>query len=216
MSGRRWSYYLAVAVGYVLGAVALYAGLPEGIPPRLALGHSTFWLGAPMVAFLLPTFLVVTDVLLRSLSSRNASIERSPTAIVEVHDAIMLRIVFFVLGVHAMMLARLFDLLRGHAWTSRVVPLMLGLTIVSVGNLLPKTRPNLAIGIRTERTPSDRAFWVRIQRSMGYLLVTLGALLILSAITIPAPLGALMILIAGPAAIIAAPIIVWRTNCGRA
>jgi hypothetical protein len=51
---------------------------------------------------------------------------------------------------------------------------------------------------------------------MGYLLVTLGALLILSAIAIPAPLGTLMILIAGPAAIVAAPIIVWRTNCGHA
>jgi uncharacterized membrane protein len=216
MSGRRWSYDLAVAVGYVLGAVAVYAGLPEGIPPRLTLGHTTFWLGAPMVAFLLPTFMVVTDVLLRSLYSRNAGPERSPTAVVEVHDAIMLRIAFFVLGVHAMMLARLFDLLRGHAWTPRVVPLMLGLTIVSVGNLLPKTRPNLAIGIRAERTLSDRTLWVRIQRSMGYLLVTLGALLILSAITIPAPLGTLMILIAGPAAIVAAPIIVWRTNGGRA
>jgi uncharacterized membrane protein len=216
MSGRRWSYYLAVAVGYFLGAVALYAGLPDGIPPRLTLGHTTLWLGAPMVAFLLPTFMVVTDVLLRSLHSRNASIEGTPTGLVEIHDAIMLRIVFFVLGVHAMMLARLFDLFQGHAWASRVVPLMLGFTIVAVGNLLPKTRPNLAIGVRTERTLSDRALWARIHRSMGYLLVTLGALLILSAIAIPAPLGTLMILIAGPAAIVAAPIIVWRTNCGHA
>ena len=49
MPGHRWSHYLVVAAGYLFGAVALRAGLPEEIPPRWTVGHSTFWLGAPAV-----------------------------------------------------------------------------------------------------------------------------------------------------------------------
>lgn len=216
MSRHRWSHYLLVAAGYLFGAVALRAGLPEEIPPRWTVGHSTFWLGAPMVAFLLPTFIAVTDVFLRRLYRRDPEDDRTSSNNLAPYDAIMLRMVFFVLGVHAMVLLRLLGLLDGHAWASRVVPLMLGLTMIAVGNLLPKTRPNLAIGIRTRRTLSDRDVWIRIHRSMGYLLVTFGSILIVSAIAIPTPIGPLMILLVGPAAMIAVPLIVWRTNGGHA
>ena len=215
MSRHRWSHYLVVAAGYLFGAVALRAGLPEEIPPRWSVGHSTFWLGAPMVAFLLPTFITITDIFLRRLYMRDPEADRSSSNSVDTYDAIMLRMVFFVLGVHAMVLLRLLGLLDGHAWASRVVPLMLGFTMIAVGNLLPKTRPNLAIGIRTRRTLSDREVWSRIHRSTGYLLVTLGAILIVSAIAVPTRIGPLMILLVGPAAIVAVPLIVWRTKGGH-
>lgn len=73
--------------------------------------------------------------------------------------------------------------------------------MISVGNLFPKTRPNLAIGIRTHRTLSDRALWVRTHRFAGYLLVACGAVIVLSAIAVPAPVGPGMILLVGPAAL---------------
>jgi len=85
---------------------------------------------------------------------------------------------------------------------------MLGFTMISIGNLLPKTRPNIAIGIRTHRTLSDRALWVRTHRSAGYLVVACGAVIILSAIAVPAPVGPGMILLVGPAALVGTSLLV--------
>ena len=75
-------------------------------------------------------------------------------------------------------------------------------TLISVGNLLPRTRPNLAIGIRTKRTLSDRACWMRTHRDAGYLVVACGFVLVLSAIAVPKPVGPGMILLVGPAAVV--------------
>jgi uncharacterized membrane protein len=81
---------------------------------------------------------------------------------------------------------------------------MLGITMISVGNLLPRTRPNLAIGVRTQRTLTDRAYWLKTHRRVGYLVVACGAALVLSALTVPGPVGPAMILLIGPAALVGA------------
>ena len=60
------------------------------------------------------------------------------------------------------------------------VPLMLGLTLVVIGNLLPRLRPNLVIGIRTARTLSDRSAWARANRTAGYATVVAGSSLLIA------------------------------------
>jgi uncharacterized membrane protein len=155
-----------------------------------------------MAAFLLPTAVVVTDALLRGLSVRHPVDETSAVNVLAVYDAIMLRFMVFVVGVHATVLAGLLGRLRGQEWAAQIVPLMLGLTMISIGNLLPRTRPNLAIGIRTRLTLSHRALWMRVHRGAGYMVVACGAVIVLSAITLPRPIGPAMILLVGPAALV--------------
>jgi len=155
-----------------------------------------------MVAFLLPTAVAVTDALLRGLSVRHRVDETSVVHVLAIYDAIMLRFMVFVVGVHATVLAGLLGMLRGQEWAAQIVPLMLGFTIISIGNLLPRTRPNLAIGIRTRRTLSDRALWIRVHRSAGYIVVACGAVIVFSAIAVPRPLGPGMVLLVGPAALL--------------
>ena len=142
-----------------------------------------------MVAFLLPTATAVTDGLLRGLYVRHPLDESESAAVLATYDAIMLRFIVFVMGVHATLLAAVLGMLQGRAWAVQIVPVMLGLTMISVGNLLPRTRPNLAIGIRTPRTLSDRAFWVRTHRMAGYTVVSLGFVIVLAAIAVPPPIG---------------------------
>ena len=89
---------------------------------------------------------------------------------------------------------------------------MLGLALISIGNLLPKMRPNLAIGIRTTRTLADRALWNRVHRAAGYLTVASGFVLVLSALTVPRPLGPGMILVVGPAALVGTCLVIWFPN----
>ena len=203
MPAPRSTQRLVIFAGYVLGAFALYWGLPEEIPPSWTVpGHGTLWLGVPMVAFLLPTAVVVTDLLLRRLCVRHPIEEPASMNVLPIYDAIMLRFGIFVIGVHAMMLLAMLGLLSGREWAAQIVPLMLGFTMISIGNLLPKTRPNLAIGIRTRRTLADRALWIRTHRSAGYLMVASGAAIMLSALAVPAPIGPGMVLLAGPAALV--------------
>jgi uncharacterized membrane protein len=188
--------------GYVLGGIALYWGLPDQVPPSWAVSAGrTFWLGAPMVAFLLPTAVIVTDLLLRDLFAKHPLDEPNSPNSLAVYDAIMLRFTVFIIGVHGMVLLAVLGLLSGRSWAAELVPLMLGFTMIGIGNLLPKTRPNLAIGIRTRLTLSDRALWMRVHRWAGYLMVGCGAVIVLSAIAVPRPVGPGLILLVGPAAL---------------
>ena len=184
--------YAAALAGYVLGAVALSGGGPVDA----------------MAAFLLPTAIVAIDVLLRLLSQ--APGDEPAEARLAVVDAMVARIAVFVVGVHAAVLAALLGWVPRGDWVIRAVPLMLGLTMVGIGNLLPRTRPNAAIGIRTRRTLADRACWIRTHRDAGYLIVASGLVVALSALAIPIPVGPRMIQVVGPIALVGLWGIVWR------
>lgn len=191
-----------VYAGLGMGALALRRGLPDGIPPALTLpGGRVVWIGPAIVAFLLPMAIAIIDPLLRGLCVRHPVDDPDASNLIATCDAILLRVAAFVTTVHALLLAAVLGWLSGRAWAGRIVPLMLGLTMIAIGNLLPKTRRNLAIGIRTSATLADRALWIRTHRSAGYLVVALGTVIGLSAIVVPAPFGPGMILLAGPAAL---------------
>jgi uncharacterized membrane protein len=203
MSMSRSVTCAAIVAGYILGAVALEWRLPAEIPPAWT-GPSgdVTWLGATMVAFLLPTAMAVIDALLRGLYVRDPTDQHNSANSIVVFDAIIARVAVFVFGVHAAVLAGLLGLLSGREWSAQIVPLMLGITLISAGNLLPRTRPNLAIGIRTKRTLSDRACWIRTHRYAGYLTVACGVVLVLSALAVPKPVGPGMVLLVGPAGLV--------------
>jgi immunity protein, SdpI family len=199
MPSLRSPHTLVIAAGYALGA-ALYTRLPEQIPPSWDVpGRGVVWFGGVMVAFLLPTAAAVTNTLLRGLCVRHPIDGSGSATGLATYDAIMLRFILFLMGVHAMMLAGALGMLQGRGWAVQIVPVMLGLTMIGVGNLLPRTRPNLVIGIRTPHTLADRALWIRTHRVAGYTLVALGFVIVLAAIAVPPPIGSGMILLVGPA-----------------
>ena len=70
---------------------------------------------------------------------------------------------------------------------TRLVVVLFGSVFIAIGNLLPRTRPNLALGIRTSRTLSDRAFWIRLHRTCGYLSVALGVVIVVAGVLIQRP-----------------------------
>jgi uncharacterized membrane protein len=201
---RRWRHRALTLAGYALGVIGLVAGLPQEMPPSWTLaGQRTVWLGLPMVAFLLPTAAAVTDALLRRLIMKGA-LDGSPASrVLTVYDAMMWRLMLFVFGVQATVLAGLLGMLHGRVWAGQIVPVMLGVTMIGIGNLLPRLRPNVAIGIRTRRTLSDRGLWARTHRVAGYVIVAAGMVIVGSAIALPRPIGPAMILLVGPAALVA-------------
>lgn len=140
--------------------------------------------GQPLVEQLIVTFLMpvtgaVIYVLLRSLQTRRAPADGNPLADAPL-QGILFWILFFLISVHVLLLLVLTRTEWAKPFASRGVIVALGITLAAIGNLLPRTRPNFALGIRTARTLSDRQLWMLTHRASGYLLVAIGLATIVS------------------------------------
>ena len=65
---------------------------------------------------------------------------------------------------------------------SGVIPLILGVLFVGLGNVLGKLRPNWFIGIRTPWTLSSRRSWDRTHQVGGWVFLVFGVLLMAAAL----------------------------------
>src|SRR5215831_10675943 len=160
------TFVLAFAV-----SAAAYARLPP----------ATF--GPAFIAFLLPTAALVVYVQLGLMLDGR----RVEAAGREAYDAIRFRLVLFILALHGIVLLGLLGrglLAHNSPIIARLTPLTLGAALVAVGNLLPRLRPNPALGIRTARALTDRTVWMRTNRHAGYIAVALGVALIAIGTTI--------------------------------
>jgi uncharacterized membrane protein len=175
-----------VALAYVAGAL-VYPSVPEGTPLR------------PMVAFLLPTTALLLYLLLGGLWRRDP-IRPRDEPIEATYDAIVFRIVLFVVAVQMIVVVGLLDaagvIMTRWPWLLRALPVSLGLALVAIGNLLPRMKPNVVIGIRTSRALADSAVWSQINRMAGYVGVALGAVLVVSGAVLSKQTGAGVVSIA--------------------
>jgi len=158
-----------------------------------------------LIAFALPATAAVIYVTFRPLW-RNAT---GPSEIGGTYRAMTLHAVACVLVLQALALATLADVPGLRPIAPRAAAVLVGLFFIGVGNLLPRTRPNLLIGIRTGRTLEDRELWTRVHRTCGYLAVAFGSVVafasaLLSRDGIQAAVSA-----AALACAIAAPVSYW-------
>lgn len=165
-----------IAVGFI-SSTALYSRIPE---PSCGPG-CTMVLARPLIAFVLPAALAVVVVALGVLWKRDTIRDRD-AHMDATYNAIITTVLFLILGVHLAVLFALTSRLQVNVVrvVAHGVPLMLGLTLIVIGNLLPRLRPNLVIGIRTARTLSDRGAWARANRTAGYATVIGGTSFLLA------------------------------------
>jgi uncharacterized membrane protein len=120
--------------------------------------------------------------------------------------------VAFLTAMHATVLLGLAGSLSGRPSAARIVPSLLGVTLIAIGNLLPRTRPNRAFGIATPNTLADRELWIRIHRTAGYLLVLLGCVILVGAVAMPVPLGPRMGRLVEPAVLFGIPALIIHSR----
>ena len=126
-------------------------------------------------------------VLLRLLHTRD-HVRHGNGAFTDTYNAIVFRVVLFVGGLHGTILTALLGrglMARTGPLVPRLAPVLLGAVLIAIGNLLPRVRPNVAIGIRTSRTLRDRDAWLRVNRTAGYVSVTLGVVIVAVALLLP-------------------------------
>ena len=104
-----------------------------------------------------------------------------------VHRAIAARVALFIMALQVLLMLNLSGVEWIRSWGPRLVVVLFGSLFIGIGNVLPRTRPNLALGIRTSRTLSDRPFWIRLHRTCGYLSVAFGAVIVVAGLSFSGP-----------------------------
>jgi SdpI/YfhL protein family len=165
-------------LGYLVG-VAAYPYLPgialDDIPGTRA-----------QVAFSLPTAILVIYLIFRSLWQHDR-IRTGNGAFEATYHAIVFRTMVFVFAMNALLMLALTDamnVLGSHTWGKRVVVVMLGIAFMAIGNLLPRTRPNIAFGVRTARTLANTQLWQQVHRVGGYVTVGLGVVILIAGLVV--------------------------------
>ena len=162
-----------IGTGYALGAIAL----PWLTP------YATYnpWdlVGVALIVAMLPS-----AALARYLSfqrrGRNGSIDEDVSSVLSIRE-IGFRLTLFEIALHVLILANLaagFEL--RSIVPARLVVVFLGVLLIGIGDLLPRTRPNLAVGIRTAATLANRDLWIRLHRVAAYAVVGFGAVIVMA------------------------------------
>jgi immunity protein, SdpI family len=197
----------AVAAGYLAGLLA-YPLLPG---PFLHQQPSARLL----VAFTLPTTALVIYVLFRSLWQHDR-IRSGNGAFESTYQAIVLRVLLFIVALHALVMIELTPATSAIGFGlagERIVVVMLGLVMIAIGNLLPRTRPNVAVGLRTTRTLANAQLWQQVHRSSGYITVALGVVIAVAGMVLAH--GAVGAVVGGAALVAATSIVVsYRRHAG--
>ena len=172
-SGSR-KHLQVLGAGFALSVAASlgWLGTYEAFSGRPVLERS-------IALFLLPATGSVIWALISSLQRRRLPAQDNGVADAAIRD-IVFWVLVFLMGMHAVMVGMLVGITWIRPWASRAVVVLGGVMLVAIGNLLPRTRPNMALGIRTSRTLTDRQLWMLTHRASGYVAVLLGALTIYS------------------------------------
>lgn len=156
--------------------------------------------GGGLIAFVLPTAAAVVLWLFHTFETRRPLCAPEPGDCAAT-EGILFRIIVFIAGLHGLVLLLVTEIAWVQRWGLQLSLLLIGALLVSVGNLLPKTRPNVLVGIRTPRSLRSRQFWMEINRAAGYVSVALGLVLIGAAVWLDSPLVRQVTVAAIPAAV---------------
>lgn len=185
------SNLILIAAGYA-GGLAAFPWLPGPY-----LGPERSLIARAAIAFLIPTAALVTCSAVETLFGR-ASSDSLHAESAKAVRAVVSFTAFFMVALHGLVLLNLLGFLVTFP-ARRLAMVLFGLLLVGIGNVLPRVRPNIVIGICTRQLLDDRVAWARVHRMAGYFLVTLGAIavgagLMLSRSQIPLVLSSAVVL----------------------
>ena len=193
---RRWMTILPVAGAYTLSAAA-FSRIPLSARPDFSpLLPWTLPEVGPVsriaAALLIPSVALGVWALLSALSAVPGAQrplpewwlnEKTGSESVKRFEPTFATIVFAVTALVALVhVALIGSLLGWPAVSYRILTVLLGLGMIAAGNVMPRTRPNWIVGVRTKRTLSDPAVWLRTHRLLGAFLMAAGGVVVLTSI----------------------------------
>ena len=211
----EWPHWLILAGLFLTGALT-WPNAPERFPVHWGIdGQVDRWGDKFEGVWLLP--LAALGLYLLLLVLPNFDPNRANYAqFASAYNAIRLAILALMAGVYAVMQ------LVGQGLAvpvATIIPLMIGLLFIVIGNLMGKMRPNWFCGIRTPWTLASKLAWVKTHRLGGWLFLGLGVAMVVSSLTLPA-VATFAITIGGVLGVTGVTFIysylVWRSDPTRA
>jgi uncharacterized membrane protein len=177
---RRWSswYSLAVVALAAVASALAYPRMPGKVPVHWGIsGEADRWGTRFEAAVLFPVLMLGAWLLLRVLPRIDPRApnyaKMQPTYDVTVNATLTLLLVVHVV----VLLAGL-----GYAVpVAGLTPVLVGALFVTLGNVLPRARPNWFFGIRTPWTLSNDRVWARTHRVGGYAMTAAGVVILVGA-----------------------------------
>jgi uncharacterized membrane protein len=199
---RRWLPLVLIALSAVASLIA-YGRLPamvdmpfEGMLP-VDTGDTNELMPRWFALSLAPTLALVIWAAFRAAPTATGArigrllVRRAPDEVTspeqferfrKSYDTIVLGVVMLILGFHVAIIA---GALGYTAIAVRAVPVMLGVCMVLMGNVMPRLRPNWVAGVRLMRTFEDPQLWRSTHRALGAAFVVSGLLTTLIGLVAP-------------------------------
>ena len=189
-----------IALLPVLAGIILWDRLPEQLPMHFnAAGEVDGWAAKPLAVLGMPAFFVAVQWLCAM-----GSLKMDPKAR-NLNDKMMGLVLWFIPVLSVMMHALVYCTALGMEMNVQVViPLVMGLLFVVIGNWLPKCKQTYTLGIKLPWTLDDEDNWNRTHRFAGPVWVACGVVVIAGSL-----IGGafLWVMLAALVAMIAAPVV---------
>jgi uncharacterized membrane protein len=210
---RRWFAPVVIALS-VIGSLLVYQQLPERMPVHWDLHGTVDRYGSRIAgAFFLPGMMLGLWILMRlvpRIDPRRASYEK----FADTYDLLVNSLIALFAVMHVALIA---TALGWPVSMGRLVPALVGLEFLILGNALPRARPNWWFGIRTPWTLSNDRVWTRTHRVGGYLLAGAGLVLLVAA-AVPsrwtAALGGAAVFVAGAGSLVYS-FLAWKQETSK-
>ena len=150
----------------ILVGAAVYSRLPETMATHWNFqGEADGWSSRPVAVFALPGLLLAVNLLLPLGLKADPKHENMSPALKAV--------VFWTIPVLSLVCsgATIAAGLGYHLSIERIVPALMGVLFVLIGNYLPKTKQSYTLGIRLPWTLASEENWNRTHRLGGFLWV---------------------------------------------
>jgi len=196
---RKWASVIPVAVSFGLSA-AVFQRLPASslvdVSPLLPIALPPGEPAPRSVAFLLPAVALGVWLLFRKLATvrtgrpplpswwlNEETGARAVQRFEPTYNTISFAITSLIALMHAGLIA---GMLGSPEWVFQALTALLGLCLIAVGNVIPRTKPNWIVGLRTKRTLGDPAVWFRTHRILGMLMMVTGSIVVIMSLIAPA------------------------------
>ncbi len=172
-----WYSALVIAAAGAMSALA-FPRLPDRVAVHWNVSGEADRFGTRIEAlWLVPAVMALVWLvkqILPKVDPRGANYARMQST----YDFVISATLTLMLAVHAFVIATAL----GHAVpVHRFMPIVIGVFLIALGNVLPRTRPNWTFGVRTPWTLSNDRVWMRTHRVAGYLMTACGAVTLLAA-----------------------------------
>lgn len=173
---KKKSNWILLIIPFIAMVVSLlvYSRLPDTIPVHFDVRGQGDDFAPKIMALITPVFILGLGIFLAALPKldpRGKNYEKFS----KTYSVINLCVLLFMLFIHCWSLAIALEF--KFVSTEYFMPVITGILLIAIGNLLPKIRQNYMVGVKTIWAFNDSDNWNKTNRLGGRCLVVAGFLL---------------------------------------